>query len=84
MKTKKFTITKNDLNHTDPSKSPIDQIEEAVNPTTIFAKGIGGRAIRLIQEKGLGLKTGTYDTVREVVENFDKLEDQTQDCGHKH
>lgn len=82
--TKKLTITKNDLDHTDPNKSPIDQIEEAVNPTTIFAKGIGGRAIGIIQQKGLGLKTGDYDTVKEVVDNLDKLEDQTADCGHKH
>lgn len=84
VKSKDLKIIKNDLDHTDPSKSPIDQIEEAVNPTTIFAKGIGGRAIGLIQEKGLGLKTGNYCTVKEVIENLDKLENQTQDCGHKH
>lgn len=83
MKTKKLTITKNDLNHTDPNKSPIDQIEEATSPTTIFAKGIGGRAINLIREKGLSLKTGDYNTIKEVIDNFDKLEDQTQDCGHE-
>ena len=83
-KTKKLTITRNKLDHTDPNKSPIDQIAEAVNPTAIFAKGIGGRAIRLIQEKGLGLKTGNYNTVKEVINNLDKLEDQTTDCGHKH
>jgi predicted Fe-Mo cluster-binding NifX family protein len=84
VKTKKLKIVPNDLDHTDPNKSPIDQIEDAVNPTTIFAKGIGGRAIGIIQQKGLGLKTGNYDTVKEVIENLDKLEDQTQDCGHKH
>ncbi len=84
VKTKKLKIVPNDLDHTDPSKSPIDQIEDEVNPTTIFAKGIGGRAISIIQQKGLGLKTGNYDTVKEVIENLDNLEDQTQDCGHKH
>lgn len=81
---KDLTITPNDLDHTNPNSSPIDQIEKAFNPTTIFAKSIGGRAIKLIQEKGLRLKTGNYDTVKETVENLDKLEDQTQDCGHKH
>ncbi|MFP4656487.1 MAG: NifB/NifX family molybdenum-iron cluster-binding protein [Candidatus Woesearchaeota archaeon] len=81
---KDLTIIPNDLDHTNPNSSPIDQIEKAVNPTTIFAKSIGGRAIGLIQEKGLRLKTGNYDTVKEVVENLDKLEDQTQDCGHRH
>jgi len=81
---KELKITENDLDHTDPNKSPIDQIEEAVNPTTIFAKGIGGRAIGLIAEKGMSLKTGDYSTVKEVIANLDKLEDQTQSCGYKH
>jgi len=79
---KELTIAENDLDHTDPTKSPIDQIQEAVNPTTIFAKGIGGRAIHIIAQKGLSLKTGDYRTVREVIENLDSLEDQTESCGH--
>ncbi len=81
---KELKIIENNLDHVDPTKSPIDQIEEAVNPTTIFAKGIGGRAVSIIAEKGLSLKTGDYDTVREAISNLDKLKDQTQDCGHKH
>lgn len=81
---KELKIIENDLDHTDPNKSPIDQIEEAVNPTTIFAKGIGGRAIGLIAEKGMSLKTGDYSTVKEVIANLDKLGDQTQSCGYKH
>ena len=80
---KELKIIENNLSHTDPNKSPIDQIEDAVNPTTIFAKGIGGRAIGIIQEKGLGLKTGDYSTVKEVIENLDKLENQVQSCGHE-
>ncbi len=79
---KELKITKNDLDHTDPTKSPIDQIEEAVNPTTIFAMSIGGRAIGIIAQKGLSLKTGEYRTIKEAIENLDKLEDQTQSCGH--
>jgi predicted Fe-Mo cluster-binding NifX family protein len=81
---KELKIIPNDLDHTDPNKSPIDQIEEAVHPTTIFAKGIGGRAIGIIADKGLSLKTGDYDTVKEAIKNLDKLGDQTQSCGHKH
>jgi predicted Fe-Mo cluster-binding NifX family protein len=83
-KTKELKIISNDLDHTDASKSPIDQIQDAVSPTTIFAKGIGSRAIGLIKEKGLGLKTGNYDTVKEVLDNLDNLEEQIKDCGHKH
>ncbi|MBD3164213.1 hypothetical protein GF323_03370 [Candidatus Woesearchaeota archaeon] len=79
---KELRIIENNLDHTDPAKSPIGQIEEAVNPTTIFAKGIGGRAIQIIQQKGLKLKTGDFNTVKEAVENLDKLEDQTESCGH--
>lgn len=82
--TKEFKIIKNDLDHTNPNKSPIDQIQDAVNPTTIFAKGIGSRAIQIIKEKGLGLKTGDYDTVKEVLDNFDSLDEQIKSCGHEH
>ncbi|MEA3429936.1 MAG: NifB/NifX family molybdenum-iron cluster-binding protein [Nanoarchaeota archaeon] len=84
VETKELKIIKNDLDHTDPNKSPIDQIEEAVNPTTIFAKGIGGRAIGIIAQKGLKLKTGNYPTVKDVLDNLDKLDEQTQSCGHEH
>jgi predicted Fe-Mo cluster-binding NifX family protein len=80
---KELKIIENDLDHTDPNESPIDQIEKAVNPTTIFAKGIGGRAIELIAEKGLSLKTGNYKTVKEVIKNLDKLDDQIESCGHE-
>ena len=79
---KELKIIDNKLDHTDPTKSPIDQIEDAVDPTTIFAKGIGGRAIGLITEKGLSLKTGQYNTVKQVIENLDKLDDQAESCGH--
>jgi predicted Fe-Mo cluster-binding NifX family protein len=82
VETKEFKILPNDLDHADPTKSPIDQIEEAVNPTTIFAQGIGGRAIGIIAEKGLRLKTGPYNTVKEVIDNLDKLDDLTESCGH--
>jgi predicted Fe-Mo cluster-binding NifX family protein len=84
VKKNELKIIPNDLDHTDPNKSPIDQIEEAVDPTTIFAKGIGGRAIGIIAEKGLKLKTGSFNTVKEAIDNLDKMEDQTQSCGHEH
>jgi predicted Fe-Mo cluster-binding NifX family protein len=77
-------IIPNDLNHSDPNKSPIEQIQDAVNPSTIFAKGIGGKAIGIIKQKGLHLKTGDYKTVAEVLDNLDNLEDQTASCGQEH
>lgn len=81
---KELRIIENDLDHTDPNRSPIDQIQEAVDPTTIFARSIGGRAIEIIAKKGLSLKTGDYATLKEVIDNLDRLEDQTESCGHEH
>ena len=72
----------NKLDHSDPDKSPVDQISEAFNPVVVFAKGIGSRAIMLFKEKGICLKTGNYGTVKEVMQNLDKLEDVTESCGH--
>lgn len=83
-KKKELKIIENNLDHTDPNKSPIDQIEEAVHPTTIFAQGIGGRAIGIIAEKGLSLKTGDFRTVGEAIRNIGRLKDQAQSCGHEH
>ena len=81
---KELIIIKNDLDHSDPSKSPIDQIEDSVNPTTIFATEIGERAINLIAKKGLKLKTGNYSTVKEVLDNWKNLNDLHNGCGHEH
>lgn len=84
MNSKNLKIIENVLDHADPTKSPIDQIEEAVHPTTIFAKGIGGRAIQIIAQKGLKLKTGNYATVKDALMHFDELDDQKESCGHEH
>lgn len=81
---KKLEVMGNTLNHTDPNKSPVDQIVETVNPTIVFTKGIGERAINLFKEKGVSLKTGKYLTVGEVVADLEDLSDQTKDCGHEH
>jgi len=77
-------ITDNTLSHTDPDKSPVDQIIEAVNPTIVFAQGIGAKAVMLFNEKGIALKTGPYEKVKDALANLDKLEEQTSDCGHGH
>ncbi|MCF7862283.1 hypothetical protein K9M79_08665 [Candidatus Woesearchaeota archaeon] len=84
IKTREFTITGNSLSHTDPNKSPVDQIIEAVDPTIVFAQGIGARAIMLFKEKGIAIRTGSYGTVKEVINNMDNLDEQISDCGHHH
>ncbi len=83
-KTGGFTITGNTLSHDDPDKSPVDQIVESVNPTTVFAQGIGARAKMLFSEKGISIKTGLFENVRDAVDNLDKLAEQKSDCGHAH
>ena len=79
---KELKVIQNNLDHTNPNKSPIDQIVETINPTIIYATGIGGRALDLIKQKGIKLKTSNDSTVKEVIENLDKLSDQTSNCGH--
>jgi predicted Fe-Mo cluster-binding NifX family protein len=83
-KTGEFTITGNTLRHDDPGKSPVDQIIDAVNPTSVFSQGIGARAVMLFNKRGISLKTGPYENVRDAVGNLDKLAEQTSDCGHAH
>ncbi|MCK5039864.1 MAG: hypothetical protein KAR87_02775 [Candidatus Aenigmarchaeota archaeon] len=82
LKTKKLTITENKLDHSDPLKSPVDQIVEAVHPTIVLSEMMGQRAVKLFSEKGISLKTGPFKTVKELIENSDKMEDLTKDCGH--
>ena len=82
--TKEFTIKENSLDHVNPNRSPVDQIVEAVNPTTVYAQGIGERAIGLFDKRGIMLRTGPYRTVREAIDNLDKLEGLDGGCGHEH
>jgi predicted Fe-Mo cluster-binding NifX family protein len=58
------------------------QIMEKHNPNTIFAREIGRRAISEISNMKIKLKTGNFDTLREAINNLDKLEDLTQSCDH--
>ncbi len=79
---KKLTIKENKLDHSDLSKSPVDQVIEAVDPTIIFVQDMGRRAVDLFTAKNILLKTGPYKTVGEMINNVDKLEDLTKNCGH--
>lgn len=81
-KTQFFEITENHLNHSDSKKTPIDQIIETINPKIIFAKGIGQKAMNVIKDKRLILKTGDYETVNDVLANLEQLSEVTDDCGH--
>jgi hypothetical protein len=43
---------------------------------------MGSRAISLFMEKNIILKTGSFKTVKEVIENINSLNDLTKGCSH--
>lgn len=79
---KELLIKKNELDHIDPEKSPVDQIIEQADPGLVYARDIGSRAIGLFEQKGIKLKTGSYETVGDVIDNMDELQDLSHGCGH--
>ena len=79
---KNLEIVENKIDHSDLSLTPVDQIMK-FNPDVVFTLGVGGRAIGLFEEKGVGLKTGEYKTVGEVLENIDNLKELSGGCEHQ-
>ena len=74
-------IVDNKLDHSNQNLTPVDQIMK-FNPDIVFTLGIGGRAVKLFNEKGVKLKTGNYQTVKEVIENIDNVKEMDAGCGH--
>jgi len=79
---KELKIVDNTLEHNSENCSPVDQIMDSANPTMVYTQGIGSRAISLFAEKGVSIKTGSYQTIKEVVDNLDKLSDSVEGCKH--
>lgn len=42
-------------------------------PDVIFAIGIGPRAVELLRLNNIRVETGNFQTIREVIENKDRL-----------
>ena len=82
LKEKKLIIKKNKLDHGNQNKTPVDQVIEAADPTIVFARDMGLRAINLFREKKIVLKTGPYDTLEEVIKNLNNLKILNNGCGH--
>jgi len=74
-------IVENKIDHTNQNLTPVDQMMK-FNPDVVFTLGAGQRAVNLFNEKKVGLKTGDYKTVKEVIENIDKLKDLGDGCEH--
>ena len=80
--TKELKIVKNDLDHSNHNKTPVDQIM-VHEPNAVFTLGMGQRAIKLFEEKGVELKTGKFTTLQEVLDNVDNLDDLAGGCNHE-
>jgi predicted Fe-Mo cluster-binding NifX family protein len=50
-------------------------------PDMVYTIDIGGRAMLLLREMGIGIKTGKFMTVGDVLENIDRLEELDEGCG---
>jgi predicted Fe-Mo cluster-binding NifX family protein len=61
--------------------SPVESIKDK-NVDAIYCQGMGMRAMALCQQMNIKLKTGPYQTIKEIIENIDKLEDLEESCGH--
>ncbi|MBU0979905.1 MAG: hypothetical protein KJ709_03800 [Nanoarchaeota archaeon] len=80
--TEELRIVQNELEHNNDTISPIQQIKEKFSPTIIFAQKIGRRAIKLLEEENIRLRTGDFRTVKEMVANLNDLSELSEDCGH--
>lgn len=81
-KSEKLNIIKNNLNHSDPNKSPVEQVLEEMSPNIVFAQDMGMRAINLFKERNIKLVTGPQKTIKDIIDNFDELENLDSSCGH--
>jgi len=81
-RTESLEIIENIIDHSNESLTPVDQIMK-FNPTIVFTLGAGKKAIKLFKEKGIKLKTGNYQTVKEVIENINNLKEMDEGCEHQ-
>jgi predicted Fe-Mo cluster-binding NifX family protein len=78
---KMLGIFRNDIDHSNPELTPVDQLAK-YKIDVVYVKDIGQRAIMLFNQKNIQLKTGNFKTVKEVVNNLDKLEELEGGCSH--
>lgn len=49
-------------------------------PDVVFARGMGPRAIELLRSAGIKIVTADFNTVKEVIENKEKLKELEKGC----
>lgn len=75
-------ILRNEVDHHDLAKSPVQQIKEMANPDVVVAMKMGMRAIKLFAEENIELKEAQGTTLREIIDDLDNLPPLTSSCGH--
>ncbi|MDD3263988.1 MAG: NifB/NifX family molybdenum-iron cluster-binding protein [Candidatus Nanoarchaeia archaeon] len=76
-----INIVKNEIDHSNEMLTPVDQVMK-YNPEIVFTLGIGQKAINLFKERNVILKTGNFQTLKEVIENINSLNNISSGCEH--
>ena len=53
-----------------------------LKPDMVYTMGMGIKAFNLFKEKNIKLKTGNYQTFKEVIDNINNLEDFNENKAH--
>ncbi len=61
--------------------TPVEGLKK-YKPDLIYTIDIGSRAMLLLNQMGVRIKTGNFMIVREVLENIDRLDELEEGCGH--
>ena len=78
---KELKIVENKLEHTNPNLSPVDQIMK-FKPDIVFSLGMGQKAIKLFNKKGIKLKIGDYKNLKEIIKNINDLKKLNSESNH--
>lgn len=77
----KLEIIENKSEHFGGMGTPVDILLK-YKPDIVFAIGIGPRAAELLKSYNIRIETGDFQTVREIIENKDKLKQLEEICKH--
>ena len=62
---------------------PVNQILEKLKIDSVFSLGIGKKAIDLFRKNNILIKTGNYQSQKQIIENKNNQKDLKQSCNHK-
>lgn len=79
--TKKTEIIERRSEHIEGACTPVEEMMKH-KPDAIFVLGMGYRAVEMFKTQGVQVKSGSYSTVKEVIENISNLENFEGACMH--